>query len=101
MIFGQDRPQTADPAEYVAVIRNVNTPARRAALPALTSARVDTIEISVAPSGMGLGRLLTSRGLLWVGLGGLLAIVLLMAWEGSRVVGVIEGEGNRLRATYQ
>jgi hypothetical protein len=36
-----------------------------------------------------------------VGFGGLLAIVLLMAWEGSRVVGVIEGEGNRLRATYQ
>lgn len=51
---------------------------------------------------MGLGRLLkSSRALLWVGLGGLLAIVLLMAWEGSRVVGVIEGEGNRLRATYQ
>lgn len=94
-------PQTADPAEY-AVIRNVNTRARRAALPALTSARVDTIEISVAPSGMGLGRLLkSSRALLWVGFGGLLAIVLLMAWEGSRVVGVIEGEGNRLRATYQ
>lgn len=51
---------------------------------------------------MGLGRLLkSSRALLWVGFGGLLAIVLLMAWEGSRVVGVIEGEGNRLRATYQ
>lgn len=45
---------------------------------------------------MGLGRLLkSSRALLWVGFGGLLAIVLLMAWEGSRVVGV------RLRATYQ
>ena len=51
---------------------------------------------------MGLGRLLKSnRAVLWVDFGGLLAIVLLMAWEGSRVVGVIEGEGNRLRATYQ
>ncbi len=51
---------------------------------------------------MGFGRLLkSSRAVLWVGFGGLLAIVLLMAWEGSRVVGAIEAEGNGLRATYQ
>ena len=51
---------------------------------------------------MAVQRLLTSsRAVLWAGFGGLLAIILLMAWKGSQVVSSIQTESNRLRAEYQ
>lgn len=42
----------------------------------------------------------SSRAVLWVGFGGLLAIILLMAWKSSQVVSAIQSEGNQLRAEY-
>src|SRR5579872_1383471 len=50
---------------------------------------------------MAVQRLLkSSRAVLWAGFGGLLAIILLMAWKGSQVVSSIQTESNRLRAEY-
>lgn len=39
--------------------------------------------------------------MLWVGFGGLLAIILFMAWMGARVVSAIELEDRELRVAYQ
>lgn len=51
---------------------------------------------------MAIQRLLkSSRAVLWVGFGGLLALILLMAWKGSQAVSSIQSESNRLRAEYQ
>ena len=38
--------------------------------------------------------------MLWAGFGGLLALILLMAWKGSQVVSSIQSESNQLRAEY-
>ncbi len=43
----------------------------------------------------------SSRAVLWAGFGGLLALILLMAWKGSQVVSSIQSESRRLRAEYQ
>lgn len=51
---------------------------------------------------MGIQQLLrSSRAVLWVGFGGLLAILLLMAWKGSQVLTAIQSESSRLRTEYQ
>lgn len=43
----------------------------------------------------------SSRAVLWVGFGGLLAIILAMAWKDSQVVSAIQSETNRLFAEHQ
>jgi signal transduction histidine kinase len=46
------------------------------------------------------GLLKSSRAALWAGFGGLLVLILLMAWKGSQVISSIQSESNRLRAEY-
>jgi signal transduction histidine kinase len=51
---------------------------------------------------MAVERLLkSSRALLWIGFGGLLSIILVMAWKGSLALSSIELESKRLRTQYQ
>ncbi|MCL4401740.1 MAG: sensor histidine kinase [Acidobacteria bacterium] len=47
-------------------------------------------------------RLFTSRRMvLWAGFGGLLGMVVFMAWKGARVLSIIEPENARLRQAYR